>query len=143
MERHNVLLGTEFEELIGFSRAVRIGPMVVVGGTAPLDADGNTVGIGDVAAQTRRCFEIIEHALRAAGASLDDVVRTRLIFTDLTDFRQAAAVRKEFVGHVKPVDTIMQITSFVNPDWLIEVEADAVINDETAWRDSTLPPTIE
>ena len=134
MERENVLLGTEFEELIGFSRAVRVGPMVVVGGTAPLDDDGNTVGVGDVAAQTRRCFEIIKIALEGAGASLDDVVRTRLIFTDLSDFRAAAAVRKEFVGHVKPVDTIMKIDSFVNPEWLIEVEADAVIADPTAWN---------
>lgn len=133
VERHNVLLGSEFEELIGFSRAVRVGPMVVVGGTAPLDADGNTVGLGDVAAQARRCFEIIEHALVIAGSSLDDVVRTRMIFTDLTDFRSAAAVRKEFVGHVKPVDTIMQIASFVDPDWLIEVEADALIRDASAW----------
>ncbi len=137
MERHNVLLGTEFEELIGFSRAVRVGPMVVVGGTAPLDAEGNTVGVGDVAAQARRCFEIVAHALQAAGASLDDVVRTRMFFTDLTDFREAAAVRKEFVGHVKPVDTIMQVASFVNPEWLIEVEADAVIGDDPSWQTST------
>lgn len=133
MERENVLLGTEFEELIGFSRAVRIGPMVVVGGTAPIDDDGNTVGVGDIAAQPRRCFEIIKIALEGAGASLDDVVRTRLIFTDLSDFRAAAAVRKDFVGHVKPVDTIMKIDSFVNPEWLIEVEADAIIADPTAW----------
>lgn len=133
MERQNVLLGTEFEELIGFSRAVRVGPMVVVGGTAPLDALGNTVGVGDVGAQTRRCFEIVEHALEGAGASLDDVVRTRLLLTDLTDYRAAAEVRKEFVGHVRPVDTIVQVTSFVNPDWMVEVEVDAVIRDDAAW----------
>ena len=136
MERTNILLGSEFEELIGFSRAVRVGPMVVVGGTAPLDDDGNTVGVGDIAAQTRRCFEIVQIALERAGASLDDVVRTRLIMTELDEYRAAAAVRKEFVGHVKPVDTIMKIDSFVNPEWLIEVEVDAVIADSAAGQEA-------
>ena len=127
MERQNVLLGSRFEELIGFSRAVRVGPFVSVGGTAPLAADGSTVGVGDVAAQTRRCFEIIADALERAGASLDDVVRTRLLMVDVEDFKEAAAVRKDFVGHVKPVDTIVQVDRFVNPEWLIEIEVDAIV----------------
>jgi enamine deaminase RidA (YjgF/YER057c/UK114 family) len=76
--------------------------------------------------QTRRCFEIIADALGRAGAGLDDVVRTRLLMVDVEDVEQAAAVRKEFVGHVMPVDTIVQVGRFVNPDWLIEVEVDAV-----------------
>ena len=129
MDRTNVLLGTPNEELIGFSRAVRVGPFVSVGGTAPIGDDGETVGVGDIAAQTRRCFEIIQTALESAGAGLPDVVRTRMMFTDITDFRSAAAVRKEFVGEYKPVDTIVEVSRFVNPEWLIEVEADAVIAD--------------
>lgn len=137
MERQNVLLGNPYEELVGFSRAVRVGPIVTVGGTAPIDAAGNTVGIGDVAAQTRQCFEIAQLALERAGASLDDVVRTRLLMTDVTRFREAVAVRKEFVGHVKPVDTIVEVTRFVDPDWLIEIEVDAVVADAAAWRWST------
>lgn len=132
MKRYNVLLGSPYEELVGFSRAVRVGPFISVGGTAPIGPDGETVGVGDVAVQTRRCFEIIAEALERAGASLDDVVRTRLLLTSTEDFRQAAAVRKEFVGHVKPVDTIVQVVGFVDPDWLIEVEADAVVNEASA-----------
>jgi enamine deaminase RidA (YjgF/YER057c/UK114 family) len=116
-------------------RAVRVGPFVSVGGTAPLGPDGTTVGKGDPAAQARRCFEIIREALEGAGASLDDVVRTRLILTRIEDYEAVAAVRKEFVGHVKPVDTIMQIDRFVDPDWLLEIEADAVIADATAWAE--------
>lgn len=127
MERHNVLLGNPFEDLIGFSRAVRVGPFISVGGTAPVGDDGTTVGIGDIAAQTRRCFEIIEAALDSAGASLSDVVRTRMMLTDISDYEAAAAVRKQYVGQVRPVDTIVEVSRFVNPDWLIEVEADAIV----------------
>ena len=129
MERQNVLLGNPYEELVGFSRAVRVGRFVSVGGTAPIGEDGETVGIGDLSAQTRRCFEILQTALEAAGAGLSDVVRTRMMLTDVTQFEAAAAVRKEFVGKVKPVDTIVEVSRFVNPDWLIEIEADAVLAD--------------
>lgn len=129
MKRQNILMGTPNEELIGFSRAVRVGPFVSVGGTAPIGEHGETVGVGDVEAQARRCFDIVAEALAKAGASLDDVIRTRMILTDIEDFKRVAKVRKKYVGHVKPVDTIMAITSFVNPEWLIEIEADAVIAD--------------
>ena len=129
MERQNVLLGTPNEELVGFSRAVRVGPFISVGGTAPIGDDGETVGIGDVGAQTRRCFEIIRTALEGAGAGLSDEVRTRMLLTDASDFGIVAAVRKEFVGEFKPVDTIVEVSGFVNSDWLIEVEADAVVVD--------------
>lgn len=129
MERQNVLLGSPYEELVGFSRAVRVGPFVSVGGTAPIGSEGETVGIGDVGAQTRRCFEIIEVALERAGASLAHVVRTRMMLTDVSGFEAAARVRREFVGAFKPVDTIVEVVRFVNPEWLIEIEADAVISD--------------
>ena len=133
MERQNILLGSPYEEIVGFSRAVKVGPFISVGGTAPIGANGETVGIGDVEAQTRRCFEIISEALARAGASLGDVVRTRMILTRIDDFETVARVRKEYVGDAKPVDTIMQVSRFVNPDWLIEIEADAVIADPKAW----------
>lgn len=135
MERANVILDGPYAERIGFSRAVRVGPFVSVGGTAPLAPDGQTVGRGNPEAQARRCFEIIQEALEAAGASLDDVVRTRVMLTRIDDFNEVARVRKEFVGHVKPVDTIIQIDRFIDSDWLIEVEADAVIADPSAWAD--------
>lgn len=127
MERRNVALGNPYEELIGFSRAVRVGPFISVGGTAPIGDDGQTVGVGDASAQTRRCFAIIQMALEKAGASLSDVVRTRMMLTNITDFEAAAAVRKEFVGDVRPVDTIVEVSRFINPEWLIEIEADAII----------------
>lgn len=129
MQRRNVLLGNPYEEIVGLSRAVRVGPFISVGGTASIGPDGKTVGVGDVEAQTRRCYEIISEALTVAGASLDDVVRTRTILTSIDDYAAVARVRKEFVGSVKPVDTIMAVTRFVDPDWLVEIEADAVVAD--------------
>ena len=115
------------ERIVGFSRAVRVGPFISVGGTAPVGADGKTVGIGDVAMQTRQCIEIIKTALEQAGSGLHDVVRTRVILTDIDNWKAAIDVRKEYFADVRPVDTIMAIDRFVNPEWLIELEADAII----------------
>lgn len=125
-ERRWALLGTAYEERIGFARAVRVGSFIAVGGTAPIGDDGETVGVGDAAAQARRCFEIIEQALAMVGAGLEHVVRTRTFLTDVADFEAVAAVRKEFVGTYRPVDTIVEVARFVNPAWLVEIEVDAV-----------------
>ena len=133
MERRAVEIPNPYAERVGFSRAIRVGPFVAVGGTAPIGADGLTVGRRDPAAQARRCFEIIREGLEGAGASLDDVVRTRTLLTHIADYEAVAAVRKEFVGHVKPVDTIVQVDGFVDPDWLVEIEVDAIVSDSTAW----------
>ncbi len=135
MERRAVAIANPYAERIGFSRAVRVGPFVAVGGTAPIGPDGKTVGKGDPAAQARRCFEIIRQGLEGAGASLDDVIRTRTLLTRIGDYEAVANVRKELVGHVRPVDTIMQVDGFVDPDWLVEIEADAVVADPTAWTE--------
>ena len=112
----------------GFSRAVRVGNHISVGGTAPIDSYGNTVGVGDPAVQARQCFETIQMALVQAGASLDDVVRTRILLTRIADWKQVAAVRGEYFRNIRPVDTVMQINGFINPDWLIEIEVDAIID---------------
>lgn len=119
------------EKAIGFSRAVRVGQFVSVGGTAPVGPDGNTVGVGDPAAQTRQCIEIIKEALENAGASLNDVIRTRMILTRIEDWEEVVKVRAEYFGNIRPVDTIMQVKGFVNPEWLVEVEADAIISDDS------------
>lgn len=119
--------GNPMEAIVGFSRAVRVGPFVTVGGTAPVGADGKTVGIGDVAAQTRQCIEIIKAALEDAGSGLQDVVRTRVILTNIDDWKAAIDVRNEYFRDVRPVDTIMAVDRFVNPEWLVELEADAII----------------
>lgn len=126
-DRELISNGSPMEELIGFSRAVRVGPFISVGGTAPVDAAGNTVGVGDIAAQTRRCIEIIRDALERAGSGLHDVVRLRILLTDIADWKAAVEVRKAYFGDIRPVDTIMAVSRFVNPDWLIELEADAII----------------
>jgi enamine deaminase RidA (YjgF/YER057c/UK114 family) len=132
MKRELVLNGNPMEEIVGFSRAVRVGPWISVGGTAPVGPDGKTVGLGDAARQAERCFEIIGDALERAGSGWQDVVRTRLILTDIDDWKKVIDVRKKFCVAAKPVDTIMQITRFVNPEWLVEVEVDAVIADRAS-----------
>ncbi len=129
-DRELISNGNPMETVVGFSRAVRVGPYISVGGTAPVGPDGKTVGVGDVAAQTRQCIEIIKQALEQAGSGLHDVVRTRIILTNINDWKAAIDVRKEYFQDVRPVDTIMAIDRFVNPEWLIEIEADAVITDK-------------
>ena len=128
-DRELISNGNPMERVVGFSRAVRVGPFVSVGGTAPVDADGKTVGVGDVAAQTRQCLAIIKAALEKAGSGLSDVVRTRIILTDIDDWKDAIDVRKDYFHDIRPVDTIMAIDRFVNPEWLIEIEADAIIEN--------------
>jgi enamine deaminase RidA (YjgF/YER057c/UK114 family) len=111
------------------SRAVRVGSIVAVSGTAPLGPDGRTVGRGDPGAQARRCLEIIRDALERAGASLDQVVRTRMLLTRIDDWQAVAAVHGEFFGSIRPANTVMQVSRFIDPDWLVELEADAIVAD--------------
>ncbi|MDS1138009.1 RidA family protein [Nitratireductor indicus] len=126
-DRELISNGNPMEAIVGFSRAVRVGPFISIGGTAPVGPDGKTVGVGDVAVQTRQCLEIIKAALEQAGSSLSDVVRTRVILTDIENWRSAIDVRKEYFKDIRPVDTIMAIKRFVNPEWLVEIEADAIV----------------
>ena len=125
--RRRVSSGSPYEPIIGISRAVRAGNFVAVAGTAPLDPEGRTVAPGDAAAQARRCFEIVARALESLGASLSDVVRTRTMLTRIEDWEAVGRVHGEFFADVRPVNTIVQVSRFIDPDWLVEVEADAVI----------------
>jgi len=127
--RRQVSSGSPYEPRVGISRAVRVGAFVSVAGTAPLGPDGRTVGRGDPAAQARRCLEIIAAALAEAGASLHDVVRTRILLTRIDDWEAVAAIHGEFFREIRPVNTIMQVSRFIDPEWLVEIEADAVIDD--------------
>jgi len=122
--------GSPYEPKVGISRAVRVGNIIAVSGTAPLGADGRTVGAGDAAVQARRCLEIIAAALEEAGASLRQVVRTRTLLVRIEDWQRVAAVHGEFFGEVRPANTIMQVSRFIDPDWLVELEADAVVDEE-------------
>ncbi len=121
--------GNPMEKIVGFSRAVRVGSFIAVGGTAPVDTNGKTVGVGDVYAQTKQCFEIIKSALEQAGSGLEDIVRTRVILTDIDLWKDAIDARKAYCLDARPVDTIMQVSRVVNPEWLVEIEVDAVVPD--------------
>ena len=127
--RQLISSGSPYEPRVGISRAVRVGSTIAVSGTAPLGPDGRTVGKGDPAAQARRCLEIISEALQRADASLDHVVRTRTLLTRIEDWESVAAVHGEFFGAIRPANTIMQVSRFIDPDWLVELEADAVVSD--------------
>jgi enamine deaminase RidA (YjgF/YER057c/UK114 family) len=126
--------GSPYEPRVGISRAVRAGPLLVVSGTAPLGPDGRTVGVGDAGAQARRCLEIIQRALESAGASLADVVRTRILLTRIQDWEAVARAHGEVFRDIRPANTIMQVTRFIDPDWLVEIEADAIVPDTSEGR---------
>jgi len=126
--RESISTGSPYEPLIGISRAVRIGNTIAVAGTAPLGPDGKTVSHGDAAGQARRCFEISANALQQLGASLSDVIRTRILLTRIEDWEAVARVHGEFFRDIRPVSTVMQVSSFIDPQWLVEIEVDAVIS---------------
>jgi enamine deaminase RidA (YjgF/YER057c/UK114 family) len=128
MNRESVSTGSPYEPIVGLSRAVRIGDLVAVAGTAPLGPDGKTVGVGDPRAQARRCFEISRAALEKLGARLEDVIRTRVLLTRIEDWKAVAEVHGELFREIRPVNTIMQVSRFIDPDWLVETEVDAVVS---------------
>ena len=102
-------------------------PAIAIAGTAPIGPDRQTVAVGDAAAQARRCFEIVKAALEQLGASLKDVTRTRILLTRIEDWEAVAMVHCEFFKDIRPVNTTMQVTRFIDADWLVEIEADAVV----------------
>jgi enamine deaminase RidA (YjgF/YER057c/UK114 family) len=126
-QRQHVSTGSPFESKVGISRAVRSGNIIAVTGSAPLGKDGKTVAKGNAAAQARRCLEIIQFAIEGLGGKLSDVTRTRILLTRIEDWERVATVHGEFFGSIRPASTVMQVVRFIDPDWLIEVEADAVV----------------
>jgi enamine deaminase RidA (YjgF/YER057c/UK114 family) len=124
-EYQRISSGSPFEPTIGFSRAVRVGSRVLVSGTGPVWPDGSCPD--DVAVQARRCFEIVETALGEAGASLRDVVRTRMYLTSADDVDAVSAVHGELFKSVRPAATMVVVAGLVVPAWRIEVEAEAVL----------------
>lgn len=127
MDRQLISSGSYLEPIIGFSRAVRVGNIVSVGGTAPIADGGGVAGKGDVYLQARRCFEIIGKALADAGAGFEHVTRTRVLLTDIALWEAASKAHAEIFADIRPVTTVMAVARFVDPDWLIEIEVDAVI----------------
>jgi enamine deaminase RidA (YjgF/YER057c/UK114 family) len=128
-DRKLVSSGSYLEPIIGFSRAVRVGNVIAVGGTAPIAPGGGTAAKGDVHGQATRIFEIIGKALADAGAGFEHVTRTRVLLTDMKLWDDAARAHAEIFRDIRPVTTVMAVSGFVDPDWLIEIEVDAVVPD--------------
>ena len=125
IDRQRISSGSPFEPTIGFSRALRAGDRVWVSGTGPVWADGSCPDAA--AAQARRCFEIIASALAEAGACVDDVVRTRMFLTSVTDADAVSAVHGELFGQIRPAATMVVVAALLDPRWKVEIEVDALI----------------
>jgi enamine deaminase RidA (YjgF/YER057c/UK114 family) len=133
MERRLVSSGSPYEKEIGFARAVRLGQLVAVSGTAPIESDGKTAGVGDAAAQARRCFEIAREAIEALGGELRDVVRTRMFLVDPErDWLAVGRVHGEYFGDLRPAATMVGVPKLIDPEWLVEIELDAWIDGDRA-----------
>jgi isochorismate pyruvate lyase len=128
--RMNIHSGAPWESVAGYCRAVRVGSHIMVSGTAPVAADGEVVGVGDVYAQTKRCIEIIVDALEEAGAGLEDVVRTRMFVTDIEQWAEVARAHREAFGSVSPATTMVEVSRLIDPTMLVEIEADALLPDD-------------
>ena len=126
MTRERYATGTPWEPVVGYSRSLRVGDRVLVSGTTATLPDGSIDGIGDPAAQARRCLLNIARALEALGASLDDVVRTRMYVVDIDDWEAIGRVHGEFFGEIRPVTAMVEVSRLIHEDLLVEIEAEAV-----------------
>jgi len=130
MSRKLISSGSPYEKPIGFSRAVRIGSRIVVSGTGPIADDGSTASPGDAYSQARRCLSIIERAIQDGGGELSQVVRIRIYLTDIKIWEEVAKAHGEFFADIRPASTMVVVAGLVREDWLVEIEAEAVLEDD-------------
>ncbi|RMG89333.1 MAG: RidA family protein [Chloroflexi bacterium] len=128
-KRQNISSGAVWESVVGYSRAVRVGNRVLVAGTTASDENGQVLGVGNAAEQTRIILKKIEQALKEAGAELRHVVRTRIFVTNIDDWEAIGNVHGEIFGNIRPVATMVEVRRLINPQHLVEIEAEAVIYD--------------